>query len=245
MNPTQCRQFEIEIVDDILGNLPSIRSQALQEHLAECGSCRKLYAEWHNILEDDSNVEPTVYLYRRLKNRILRRQVKRKLLNPAVLWSTASIIVIGMFILAVTTIQSRLPLDSWERLPIATEDIPSFVTDDKKTVQYMINPQKGQLSGINGIIWVNGRRDEVYCYMQNVENNAGYDYQIWLVKPVKKENGGLLRVMEQYGELYLQQRNIQEVQQISISLEPKGGSLFPTTDDTILVDFNNRSMIRR
>jgi anti-sigma-K factor RskA len=44
--------------------------------------------------------------------------------------------------------------------------------------------------------------------------------------------------MDEYGELYLQQRKIQEVQQISISREPKGGSLYPTTGDTILVDFD-------
>ena len=50
MNPTQCGQFEMAIVDDILGNLPSNKSQALQDHLDECLSCRKLYSEWFEIL---------------------------------------------------------------------------------------------------------------------------------------------------------------------------------------------------
>ena len=41
MNPSQCKQFEIEIVDDILGNLPLKRAQALQYHLAECSLAKR------------------------------------------------------------------------------------------------------------------------------------------------------------------------------------------------------------
>ncbi|MGI6328562.1 MAG: hypothetical protein ACOX1I_06370 [Dethiobacteria bacterium] len=152
-----------------------------------------------------------------------------------------------MLILALVTIQGRQPSDSWEQPPVGAKDIPSFVAEDMPhfvtydtdTVQYLIDPQKGRLSSINGIIWVNSNRDELYCFVQNLEDNAYYDYQIWLIKPVRRENGGLLRIMDQYGELYLHQKNIQEIQQISISQEPKGGSLYPTTDDTILVDFNH------
>lgn len=237
MNPRECKQFEIEIVDHILGNLPSNRSQALQNHLSWCRSCRKLYEEWLEILKDGISVEPSIFLYKRLKNSFLRRQIRRKLLCPATIWSAASVAVIALFVLAITAIQSNKPLESWKQLPVASEDIPSFVMNDAKTVQYQVQPQNGQLGSANGIIWVNDHRDEIFCYMQNLENNAKQDYQLWLVKPVKKENGGLLRVMDGNGQLYLQQRNIQEVQQISLSLEPKGGSPFPTTEDIVLVDF--------
>lgn len=238
MNPTLCKQFEIEIVDDILGNLPLNRSQTLQNHLAECRSCLKLHKEWQEILQGDISLEPSIYLYKRLKKHFILRQVKCKLLRPAFLWSAASLAVIGFFILAIILIQGKQPLNPREQLPIASEDIPYFVINDAKTVQYPINPQKGQLDSINGFIWVNDHLDELYCYMENLEINEGHDYQIWLINSVKRENGGLLRMMEAYGELYLQKRNIHEVEQISISLEPKGGSLKPTTDDTILIDFN-------
>lgn len=86
MNPTQCGQFEMAIVDDILGNLPSNKSQALQDHLAECLSCRKLYAEWREILKDEKSVEPPVSLYNRLAKKFLRRHVRRKTLAPATIW---------------------------------------------------------------------------------------------------------------------------------------------------------------
>jgi hypothetical protein len=246
MNSSQCKQFEIEIVDDILGNLSLKRAQALQDHLAQCSSCRKLYGEWSELLKDDTNVHPSARLYKRLRKNFQHKRAKRKLLQPSAIWGAASVALLGMLMLALATIQGQQPLDSWEQPPIGVKDIPSFVaedmprfvTDDTETVEYLIAPQKGRFSSISGIIWINSNRDELYCFVQNLEDNAYYDYQIWLIKPVKRENGGLLRIMDQYGELYLQQKNIQEIQQISISQEPKGGSLYPTTDDTILVDFN-------
>ena len=248
MNSSQCKQFEIEIVDDILGNLSSKRAQALQDHLAQCSSCRKLYGEWSELLKDNTRVHPSVQLYKSLRKYYMHRQANRKTLqtSASTIWGAASVALIGMLILALVTIQGRQPSDSWEQPPVGAKDIPSFVAEDMPhfvtydtdTVQYLIDPQKGRLSSINGIIWVNSNRDELYCFVQNLEDNAYYDYQIWLIKPVRRENGGLLRIMDQYGELYLHQKNIQEIQQISISQEPKGGSLYPTTDDTILVDFN-------
>jgi anti-sigma factor RsiW len=59
MNSSQCKQFEIEIIDDILGNLPLKRAQALQYHLAQCSSCKRLYGEWSELLKDDTRVHPS------------------------------------------------------------------------------------------------------------------------------------------------------------------------------------------
>ncbi len=164
-NPSQCKQFEIEIVDNILGNLPSNRSQALQHHLAECRPCRNLYEEWHEILKDNKSIEPSAFLYKRLKKNFLRQQVKHKLLRRSTLWGVASVAMIGILMLVIAAFQGKQPLDSWKQLPVASEDIPLFVTDDTKTVQYLINPQKGQLTSIEGIVWVNSHLDEIYCYV--------------------------------------------------------------------------------
>ena len=237
MHAPPCRQFEIEIVDQIMGNLPLPQSRALQEHLSRCTPCRKLYAEWQELLHDEPEFEPPVRLYQRLKIAFLLRQLRRRLYRPSILWGAASAALIGALILGIGTLQRKQPLDSWERLPIAAEQIPPFVIADAETVRYPIDPQEGHLTGINGIIWVNGPGDQVYCFVEGLEDYTGHDYQIWLIKTVNRENGGLLRMMGEYGDLLLQQRNIHEVRQISISLEPKGGSLYPTSADTILVDF--------
>lgn len=238
MDPTQCKQLEMDIVDDILGNLPSDRSRSLHRHLTECRACQKLYVEWRELLKDDISAEPSARLYKHLKTNFLCHHFKRKFLRPATIWGAASVALVLTLMLALITIQSKQPLDPLKQLPMAAENIPPFVIDNTETVQYLIDPQEGQLASINGIIWVNSHLDEIYCYVQNLEYNACYDYQIWLIKPIKREIGGLLQIMDEYGELHLNQRNIQEIQQISISLEPKGGSLYPTTGDTILVDFN-------
>ena len=109
MNPRECKQFEIEIVDHILGNLPSNRSQALQNHLARCRSCRKLYEEWLEILKDGISVEPSALLYKRLKNSFLRGKSSASFSARQPLWSAASVAVIAMFILAITAIQVISP----------------------------------------------------------------------------------------------------------------------------------------
>ncbi|NLC10885.1 MAG: anti-sigma factor [Firmicutes bacterium] len=242
MELTPCKQFEIEMVDEILGNLPPHRAQILHDHLAGCRSCQKLYEEWrkilHEVLADELNNEPSAFLYKRLKKTYRLWSIKRRLFKPATFWKAASVAVISILIFALSSIQSKKPLESWKQLPIASENIPSFVINDVNTMEYHINYNKDQCPRVSGIIWINNDRDEVYCFMQNLKNYAENDYQLWLIKPFRRENGGLLQLMDEYGELYLRQRNIQEVQQISISLEPKGGSLYPTTDDIILLDFS-------
>ncbi len=238
MNSTECKQFEVEIVDDILGSLSSPKSRRLHEHLAQCKSCRKIYEDWHEILSDDTTGAPTAGLYRHLKKVFLYQQLKGKLLKPSIIWGASFAAIVGIIILSLTAIKVDQPLNTWEHLPVASDELPLFVTDDAETVHYLINPQKDQLNNINGIIWVNNRQDEAYCFVQNLEANTWYDYQIWLIKPTQKENGGLLQVVEKYGKIHLQQRNIQDVQQISISREPKGGSFYPTSNDIILIDFN-------
>ena len=229
MHWSPCRQFEIEIVDQIMGSLPLSKSRALQEHLAGCGSCRQHYAEWQELLKDNPGVRPPVRLYQRLKIAFLLRQVKARLFRPSILWWAASAAMIGALTLGIGTLQRKqpLPLNSWKRRPIAAEQIPPFVVNDSETVGYPVNAQEGNLTGVNGIIWVNGPGDQVYCLIKGLEDYRGYDYQIWLIKTVKRENGGLLRMMGEYGGLFLQQRNIQEVRQISISLEPKAGAFTP------------------
>jgi anti-sigma-K factor RskA len=240
VNPIQCKRFEVEIVDHLLGNLPLHKAKNLEHHLAECKSCQKLYDEWQQILNEKENINavPSARLYQRLNSARLRRQFKRKLMRPSFLGGAAALAMVLVLVIGISTLQGKRSLDSWERLPLTSDNIPPFVTNDTQTVQYVIEPRKGYLTDIHGIIWVNGYRDEAYFFVHNLEKSGDQDYQIWLIKPVTRENGGLLQVKGKYGELYLQQRNIQEVQQISISLEPKGGSLYPTSGDTILVDLN-------
>lgn len=239
MRPRPCRRFELEMVDEILGHLPQNKAGDLQHHLTGCSACRNLYREWQAILKGSKEVEPSSHLYRRIKNTFRLRQTRRVYLRPSIFWGAASAIVIGMLALGLTSLVAKKSRAPWEQLPLAPEEIPSFIVDDAKTIQYFIDPQEGLLGGINGIIWINTPRDEIYCYMQGLQVSDAHDYQLWLIKPVARESGGLLRLVDEYGRLHLQRRNVREILQISISPEPKGGSLFPTTEETILVDLTS------
>ena len=168
--------------------------------------------EWSELLKD-GHIHPRLNYISVYGNILYTGKPAVNAANISINHLAASVVLIGMLILALVTIQGRQPLDSWEQPPVGTKDIPSFVaedmprfvTDDTDTVQYLIDPKKGRLTRINGIIWVNSNSDELYCFVQNLEDNAHYDYQIWLIKPVK-EKTGLFAYHDQYGELYLRQK---------------------------------------
>lgn len=233
--PTVCKYYELEIVNDLLGKLPDNRSAVLKAHLAGCESCQRVYTQWQQILTRE-DVAPSPNLYQRLKKAYQIKQLKDRLRQPRFFWG----IGIGLAVLLITLVtgQIKKPYLTWEQPPIVTESsMPLFVVNDTKTVPYTIPPQAGQPSQLEGMIWINKHCDEIFFCIRGLKQNSNFDYQIWLIKPVKRENGGLLQIKDQCGALHLQQRNIREVQQISISREPKGGSPYPTTADTILVDF--------
>ncbi|HHX77637.1 MAG TPA: hypothetical protein GX697_04745, partial [Firmicutes bacterium] len=195
MNSTACKQFEIEIVDNILGNLPPNKSRSLHEHLAQCKQCRLLYKEWQKIFSDETTEAPPAGLYRHLKKVFLFQLLKRKLLKPSIVWGASYAVIVCVIILSLTAIKVKQPLNNAQGLfPAVPDEIPLFLTDDVETEQYLIKPQNGQFNNLNGIIWVNSRRDEAYCFVQNLEANNRYDYQLWLIKSTQRENGGLLQV---------------------------------------------------
>ena len=153
MDPSQCKQFEVEIVDDLLGNLSAKRSQALLNHLKKCESCRKLYNEWQEILKNNKKVAPPATLYERLKKYLLQRRFKQRLLRSPTFWSAASVIIIIMFVLATPAFQDKQPLETLnsvkqQQLTTVAENTPPFLTDDIKTVQYLSVRRKGNLPAL-------------------------------------------------------------------------------------------------
>ncbi|MCR8844091.1 hypothetical protein NQ117_10375 [Paenibacillus sp. SC116] len=55
MNECACTFTEQEIIDDILGQLPTNRSAQYRAHIQTCASCRDLHQEWKGILHGAHN----------------------------------------------------------------------------------------------------------------------------------------------------------------------------------------------
>ena len=80
MNPSQCKQFEIEIVDDILGSLP-LKEPKPCSPSCRVQLCQKLW-EWSELLKDGTRV-PFAQLYKRLRKHFIHRQTSRKTLQTS------------------------------------------------------------------------------------------------------------------------------------------------------------------
>ncbi len=238
MDREKCKQYEVAIVDSIMGNLPPDCTEALQQHLATCPSCTELYKEWRELLEDGKEATPSVHLYQRLKRSVTRQKVKNKIFRPSTFWGIVSVATAILLFIGIHTLyQEKTRMNSFAQL--VDEHLPPSMFMDARTVQYTISPQNGPLIGVHGNIWVNGHTDEVFFRVHGLKEDTEHDYQVWLIKSVNRENAGLLDIVGEYAEFYSQGQNIHEVQHISISKEPKGGSDYPTTPDVILLDLRH------
>jgi anti-sigma-K factor RskA len=241
MDRNKCDLSEIQIVDDILGNLPPEASRTLQQHLASCPSCRQLYQEWRHLLQERPETAPSPRVYRRLGRRMRRRHIRRKWFRPAnvmgfVSAAAAMVLMTGIFSLYREQPPSVPSSPSAEQPPHA-EHLPHAMVLDARTISFPIASQHARSAGVYGHVWVNGYTDEVFFRVRGLVDDQEHDYQVWLIKAVRRENAGLLRMEGEFAELYSQGQNIREVKLISISKEPKGGSAAPTAPEMILVDF--------
>lgn len=241
MVQNKCDRLEMQIVDDILGNLTEEAHRTLHHHLATCHDCRRRYDEWRRHLQDASNTTPSPRVYHRLRRRVRWQYVRRTWFRPAaVMASVASGATVALLFAVVSLFQTQMPTVSSSSVtesPVLGTPRPHAIVRDARTVSFPISSQQARSMGVYGHVWINGHTDEMFFRVHGLITDRNHDYQVWLVKAVQRENAGLLQMTGEFAELYTRGQNIREVQFISISKEPKGGSVKPTTPEMILFDF--------
>ncbi len=114
-----------------------------------------------------------------------------------------------------------------------TADYPFIF--DPLTVRYdVISLQDEQ---VHGYVWINSNSQEVLLIMEEVLPLAEKDYQVWMREKRNASNLGLLQIEKRGAHLYYQGEASQHGEGMTISLEPKGGSLIPTGPDQYVVHF--------
>lgn len=256
MNRNRCDVSEMQIVDDLLGHLPEDERRALRRHAAACPVCRQRYEEWRQCLQNAQNepypspsatasvATPPLRAYRRLRRRVLLRHVRRKWFRPGhvmglVSAATAVALIIGMFSLFREQAPSAplLPPATAENTAWPAEHPPHALFLDARTISLPVSSEHARAAGVYGHVWVNGYTGEMFFRLQGLMHDQDHDYQVWLIKALRRENAGLLHMDGDFAELYTRGQNIREVQTISVSKEPKGGSAAPTAPEMILLDF--------
>ncbi|MBS4196169.1 anti-sigma factor domain-containing protein [Lederbergia citri] len=213
-----------QMIDFILGKSSEEHRVAIQKSITGCEECHANYLVWKDTLPHEELLEPSKLLKKRVMNSY-RSNTKEKLrFRPSLFWKVSSIAVIGMALLFVVLFDV-FPKQSTD--PIT--DHSMFVMNDDTDI-YELQPQMSQPTPTKGYAWINNRTKEVYLFVDGLPPLENKDYQAW----VKTYNGlydaGIIQLLGERGQLYRKSEQLERIEYIIVSVEPKGGSRVPTEE---------------
>jgi anti-sigma-K factor RskA len=231
VNKAVCGWLEEDAVDFAQGRLTEGKRHAYREHLGECERCASLVAEWRTILgEKDTRLVPPP----RVKRRLLRRYrlmaalafVSRSF-RPA--FAIPAAIAVASLLLAVTMVPEATQ-DQQLREELFNQNA---MVNHPQTIMHQVVPVAS--TPIKGYVWTNDESNEMFILTEGLEKLAEKDYQVWFVAGHTRSNVGVLQWRGQMAHLYFHGMEMRRVENIAVSIEPKGGSQFPTGPDAIFV----------
>nr|WP_277603104.1 anti-sigma factor [Brevibacillus sp. SYP-B805] len=204
---------------------------AYRQHLEECGRCASLVAEWRAILgENEARPVP----HPRVKRRLLRRYrlmaalaFAARRFRPAIALPAA--IAAASLLLAVTMVPEAIP-EQQLREELFNQNA---MVNHPRTIMHQMVPVAS--TPIKGYVWTNDESNEMFILTEGLEKLAEKDYQVWFVAGHTRSNVGVLQWRGRMAHLYFHGMEMRRVENIAVSIEPKGGSLFPTGPDAIVV----------
>ncbi|MCF6094634.1 anti-sigma factor [Microaerobacter geothermalis] len=237
-----CGWIEEEVVDFVLGKLSPTKQKQFKLHLESCHACAALYHEWSEILNNESihqmqqaSLNPSPSLKRRLRfHLILKKGLSFLSLHPSVSFSMIGFIVLVALVIGLFPNQNQ-PSGNGNILAEQNQvfqEIPMMA--DPRTVRYEAVPVIS--SDIRGYVWVNDSSNEMLLLVKGLPPLSNNDYQVWFISANKRSNVGLLNLENQIAHLYFRGGKIEQVENIAVSIEPKGGSHTPTGPDTVYIN---------
>jgi len=247
-----CGWLDEERADYAMGLMQEQKRFRFEQHMRQCEACRTECDEWRRLLASPAEVpgaaetavpyqeSPSSIVKRRLEAHVRWRKIKSVLAEvmarPAPILTAACCIVgvmlvYGLFFTAAT---SPIPtLSGGEK--VAREDVERHpFLADPGTVAYRVE-QTPQLA-VSGYVWVNGESKEMLLRIEGLIPSAERDFQAWVVQDDGRHaNIGVLRHIRGIAQLYVQGIHLQDADIIAVSIEPKGGSALPTSEDSFWV----------
>ena len=222
-----------------IGALSESESSTLQRHVATCASCRQLLAEYEQVgdalLTSLPSAMPLDGLEQRLRARVaVRRPVRVPLgrsgwrVLPRWAWAAAAAAVL---VLLVGTALLLRGTDTGSQLP--AEAVQLLQTPG--TVRVSI---KGTQSSPNawGEAIVNPVSTVGYLLVDNMSTLPSQQvYQVWLYRSSEKDSAAVFTVdAKGHAGVHLwAPRSLSDYQEMGVTVEPAGGSRWPTTPRVI------------
>lgn len=186
------------------------------------------------------SASPSPTVKRRLEARVRWRKVKSVfaeiMARPAPILTAACCIVgvmlvYGLFFTAATPPSPTR--NGGEK--VAREDVERHpFLADPETVAYRVK-QTPQLA-VSGYVWINGESKEMLLWIEGLIPSAERDFQAWAVQDDGRHaNIGVLSHVRGIAQLYVQGIQLEDADNIAVSIEPKGGSSLPTSEDSFWV----------
>lgn len=225
------------LIDDVLHKLSPEQAQQLHAHLRKCDQCAGRHEEWQTILnrEPDTSYNHNVLKQRLMhsaarfnedgKERVAARRTKRRLVGFSM--ATIAAVVFLLFQLQPTA------QNDFTTVQDDPAEAVAFI-HDAHTVQYDVIPVMAM--DIRGEVWVNDMTKEMLIRIEGLTPMVHKDYQMWFVDSDNQLHSKVLKLQNGKAVLYLNGDGIEHIRHVRTSLEPKGGSAFPTGADTFIVE---------
>jgi anti-sigma-K factor RskA len=84
-------------------------------------------------------------------------------------------------------------------------------------------------------VWVNGRTRELFVLLDGVLPSDNRDVQVWGIGGDRPRSFGLVSFDESRGHLYAQYEQGLDPKELSLTMEPKGGSERPTLPESAII----------
>lgn len=228
-----CFWREEEIADLLLGKLAAEKRVQLQRHLADCDRCAALVQDWSTLLAPSEPMpQPSLSLERRLLRRVAMERWISSLVDRlranAWVWRTAVLLICIGSLFALQRESVAPPA-----LPDAAVTRDVAMVMDPHTVLYVVPVVPGN---VKGYVWVNDTSNEMLILTEGLVPSAEIDYQVWFITKDRRFHVGLLHWQDGMAHLYFRGGELRQVENIAVSVEPKGGSFRPTGPDTIFVN---------
>ncbi|MFC7391805.1 anti-sigma factor domain-containing protein [Scopulibacillus cellulosilyticus] len=211
-----CHWPEEELVDYVLGN----EDKALKRHLEFCKSCQEKIEEWREALLRESYEyhTPSSKIKSRIK-RTIRVSKTRKGRRDSFLQMPWAVVTGCLCFVFFVLIIDRTAFNSHtseagiirSQLAVQSKDISSGAVPD-------------QNSHVNSYFLINRVNREAVVYVNGLRPLRSHDYQVWFVCGGKKENAGVLKFNQGIARMHIRGGQINKLDYILITIEPKGGS---------------------
>lgn len=242
-----CLSDEI-LIDKVLSNLSKEQEQGIRAHLDHCLHCQSRLEEWqHLLIKGEPQTVSWRYTAPKLKKRLKKYLFSTS--NHKLPWGKPALLLLSVSLLFCLTLLTGI----WSSpTPINLEDRHSpSGTPLAHDSHFLMNPQTTHYrfqhtfvlpveeyrlpSTVQGNLWVDHKGQKLFLVLEGLSYLPEKDYQVWVITRKVANNAGLVKHNDSNAFLYWYSEEPTEIEMIRVSIEPKGGSIYPTGPEAFTI----------